>query len=185
MVVATCVLGGCATPAEKRRAAAAIASLQSPDSNARLAAVTSLGKGHHSHEIVSALIGAMSDPSPRNRVAVLAALEKLGASPVALSEVLDDAVKDTNASVRYAALTLLSKPRYRHTESLPLLRNALRDSASMVRAAAAIALGQLGDDARIALDDLATATRDTDTGVAHEARDAIDRISGTKTHHEP
>lgn len=185
MALAGSMLLGCATPAEQRRIAAALASLNAPGVTTRLNAVVTLGHKRHSHEIVEGLIGALGDSVPAIRVAALQALERIGASEVTMKPLLEAILRDPNPGVRYAAVMMYMNDRYRDKSTLGLMRQALRDSAATVRAAAAVAIGQLGEAGSAALDDLAVATRDPDEMVRHEARDAIDNITGERRHHAP
>ena len=123
---------------------------------------------------IAALRYAASDSEPRIRVAALRGLVTLKTPTDTMRAVLFRALGDDDERVRYAAVAILSADEYRDVLFLGALVIALRDSSSAaVRAAAAVAIGLLGEGARPALADLARATRDSNAIVKHQARDAI------------
>lgn len=181
------VLGivGCRDGEKEGRIARSLAALNSANVQVRANAVATLGKEQHSAAARLALINATADSAADVRGAALRALADLGMSPSTLGPLLHTAMIDAAPGVRYAAIDVLTRDRYRDASALDLLRLSLRDSTEAIRAVAAVALSRLGQRATAALGDLARAARDSNELVRHEARDAIDIITGKTLHHQP
>jgi HEAT repeat protein len=135
--------------------------------------------------LVPVLISLLKDRDPEVRVRVLTALGSLGAQahrvlPVLRAALKETAIKDDDESVRtYAAHALLQVGPEPDTEVAGLI-DSLQNELEVLRFHAAIALGNLGGDARPALPVLIhTALWDEDPAVRVEAAVALWKIDRT------
>jgi HEAT repeat protein len=135
--------------------------------------------------LVPVLISLLKDADRDVRVRVLTALGNLGGQahrvlPVLRAALKETAVKDDDAWVRsYAAHALLQVGPEPDTEVAALI-DSLQNELEVMRFHAAIALGNLGRDARPAVPALIhTALWDQDPGVRVEAAVALWKIDRT------
>ncbi len=113
--------------------------LGSPDLNARLGAVWTLGK-ISDQRAVPLLIELIRDSQPKVRSSAAGALGKIpGPQSIAA---LSSAMRDPNQYVRAAVINALGK--IGGTQQLDLLRNGLGDPDPFVRQRAVVAIGQIG-----------------------------------------
>jgi HEAT repeat protein len=106
----------------------------------------------------------------------VAALVQIGESKTELFAALGDALKDKNASVRYAAALALFGLGPEVKSAVPVLSDGLKDKDVRVRRAAAMALGEIGPEAESAVSALAGALKDKDHDVRYAATQALGRI---------
>ncbi len=105
---------------------------------------------------------------PSQQPAVPAVNEKVRA--------LAEALKDSDAGVRYSAAEALVAIGPDAKAAVPALAEALKDSDAGVRGAAATALAAIGPDAQAAVPALVEALQDSDVNVARVAAEALDAI---------
>jgi len=128
---------------------------------------------------IGGLMKALKDPAPAVRYEAARALGNLGMKAKRATDVLTKAITDEAASVRVAAGRALCKMGMAD-EGLPVLRRELTDKDNeVVRHYAALALEDIGEAARPALDDLKAATNESYELVRRVAIRAVDILAGT------
>lgn len=133
----------------------------------------------NSPEVVRALIDALGDTVDAVRMSAAFALTSAGVRGEGAVPGLHDALHDTaHATVRWQAAMILGSlgPSAGQT-SVPVLTEALADPDPQVRAAAAEALGHIGQLSEPALSKLYILLRDTDADVRRKAVEALPNIS--------
>ena len=173
--------------AEEGRTDQAVHDVYNGDTAVRERAIGLIAKEKwRSPRAIDALKQATRDSEPLIRADAIRALASLEVGADTMRGILTRALGDTALGVRYAALEVVALDPYNDPFYLTALTSALRDSSSdIVRAAAAVAIGRLGDAGKPALADLRRAMNDTNASVQHEARDAFDLIYHTHRHRDP
>ncbi|MFQ5808981.1 MAG: HEAT repeat domain-containing protein, partial [Armatimonadota bacterium] len=130
---------------------------------------------------IGGLIEAMKDPAPAVRYEAARALGNLGVEAGQARDVLTAAIADEAASVRVAAARALCKMGM-VDEGLPVLRRELTHKENeVVRHYAALALEDIGEAARPALDDLKAAKDESYDLVRRVATRAVAILEGPYT----
>ncbi len=163
------------------------------------AAIVALGQAlHHKHSVIRAhaalelhgigpnaveafpfLLDALSDKEEKGRINASAALQVIGPS-------VDNKDKDRLLKALVKALRDVTSVRMNATYALAKLGEAavvdlmkcLQDPEENIRRSGAIALGEIGPKARIALPALRAAANDSSEDVRYHAREAIKSIEG-------
>ena len=133
----------------------------------------------NSPEVVRALIDALGDTVDAVRMSAAFALTSAGVRAEGAVPGLHDALHDTaHAAVRWQAAMILGSlgPSAGQT-SVPVLTEALSDPDPQVRAAAAEALGNIGQVAAPALPKLYVLLRDVDADVRRKTVEALPNIA--------
>jgi HEAT repeat protein len=125
-------------------------------------------------EAVPALAGALKDNNQTVRLTAVVALEHYGPRSVPAVKPLVEMVGDKqDARMRVGAIRALVAIGKEARPAAAVLVTALADPESGVRAAAAAALGQLGDLDKTAKKELARMLNDSDPAVRQAASDAL------------
>ncbi len=163
--------------AAKEATQALAALLSDPSENVRAHAAHALMQiGPDAVAVAPALARAISDPDYHVRRMAIAALERIHPEPEVVISALAKALEDVDSSVRVAALSSLTDYK---SAAVPVLSKALEKPG--IRYWAALALGELGPEARDAVPALAAALNDERPEVRREVLIALARV-GAEAH---
>lgn len=156
-----------------------IAQLSAADAAARRVAAERLGQlGEAAQSAAAALVQCLRDTDEEVREAVTSALESIGPPAKAQLAELTQLVKDDSADVAYWAATMLGRLQAAAGSATEALAGCLDDARDLaVRERAAWALGEIGTNAKTALEQLKQAAASSHARLARLAQSAIDRIA--------
>jgi HEAT repeat protein len=129
-------------------------------------------------EAIPEITKLLKDPDAGVRIAAARSLWKLAPKQAAtVVPVLIEGVKDQKHwAVRGRAIFALGEMGPAAKESVPALREGLKDKYEDIRALAATSLGNIGAAAKAAVPDLRAALKDEDGGVREKAAKALEKI---------
>ena len=129
-------------------------------------------------DAIPEIMKLLKDSDASVRVAAARSLWKLDPSQAAtVVPVLIEGVKDQKRwAIRGRAIFVLGEIGPAAKESVPALREALKDKYEDIRALAAISLGNMGATAKPAVPELRAALKDEDGGVREKAAKALEKI---------
>ena len=157
-----------------------VVELRSENIATRAVAAQSLcHEGEGARLAAEALVLAAGDGAEDVREWAVSALEDLGAPAAADVAKLAALLTNEKADVRYWAATLLGRLESEAADATPQLVQALSaDTALAVRERAALALGQIGAAAKLAVEPLKAAAAGAEPRLARLAATALTQIEG-------
>jgi len=157
-----------------------IKALSAVDAAARRVAAERLGAlGEKAQSAAAALVKCVSDTDESVREACTSALEELGPPAKEQLAELTSLVKESSADVAYWAATLIGRLKDAGSSATDALAMCINDTKEMaVRERAAWALGEIGPQAKAAVDSLKKAAADGGPRLARLAKQALDSITG-------
>jgi HEAT repeat protein len=157
-----------------------IKALSAVDAAARRVAAERLGTlGEKAQTAAAALVKCVSDTDESVREAVTSTLEELGPPAKEQLGELTSLVKANSADVAYWAATLVGRLKEAGSAATDSLARCLNETQEMaVRERAAWALGEIGPQAKSAVEALKKAAADGGPRLARLAKQALEQITG-------